>query len=133
MSAKKILAVGFDIPSDDTEYSDFQSKVSLLDWDVILFRPQINAFYDYGDDYKGEHRLSDHSSFQLKECCEHWRHEIKQAVETGNTVVAFRPELQEVYVDTGLRTYSGTGRNRHTTRQVTTPANQIRQTGSECQ
>jgi hypothetical protein len=51
----------------------------------------------------------------VKEACEHWRREIKQAVDNGKTVVAFLCSMTEVYVDTGRREYSGTGRNQKTT------------------
>jgi hypothetical protein len=34
-------------------------------------------------------------SFKVKEACEHWRREIKQAFETGKTVVVFMPPVQE--------------------------------------
>lgn len=74
--------------------------------------------YPYADYYQGKPSLNDGSSFELKECCEHWRREIKQAVEIGKTVIVYLTRLQEVYVDTGQRTYSGTGRNRQTTRHV---------------
>jgi hypothetical protein len=94
--------------------------MSLLDWDIVLFKPEIEDFVSgYGGDfYQGKPSLSDSASFQLKECCEHWRREIKQAVEAGKTVVVYLPGLREVYVDTGQRTYSGTGRNQKTTRHV---------------
>ena len=119
MSTKKILTVGLELASSDTEYASFRSKMSLLDWDIVLFKPQIGDFISsYGDFYQGKPSLSDSSSFQLKECCEHWRREIKQAVEAGKTVVIYLPSLFEVYVDTGERTYSGTGRNQKTTRHV---------------
>lgn len=118
MSAKKILTVGLELASDDTHYSSFRSKLSLLDWDIILFKPEIDDFCSYADYYQGKLSLSDSSSFELKECCEHWRREIKQAVETGKTVFVFLPALKEVFVDTGQRSYSGTGRNRQTTRHV---------------
>jgi len=39
MSAKNILTVGLELASDETHYSSFQSKLSLLDWDIILFKP----------------------------------------------------------------------------------------------
>lgn len=78
MSAKKILTVELELASSDTQYASFRSKLSLLDWDIILFKPQINEFYSYADYYQGKPSLSDSSSFQLKECCEHWRREIKQ-------------------------------------------------------
>src|SRR5439155_23348942 len=41
MSAKKILTVGAELASADTQYTSFASKLSLLDWDIILFKPEI--------------------------------------------------------------------------------------------
>lgn len=118
MSARRILTIGLELASSDTQYASFQSKMSLLDWDIILFKPQILEFSGYGDFYQGKRSLSDSLSFQLKECCEHWRREIKQAVETGKTVIIYLPSLDEVFVDTGQRSYSGTGRNQRTTRHI---------------
>ncbi|HYG34588.1 MAG TPA: hypothetical protein VEC99_07390 [Clostridia bacterium] len=118
MSAKRILTVGLELASPDTQYASFGSKLSLLDWDIILFKPDIRDFLSYTDYYQGKPSLDDSSSFSLKECCEHWRREIKQAVETGKTVLVFLSQWREVFVDTGQRSYSGTGRNRQTTRHV---------------
>ncbi|MGE3151354.1 MAG: hypothetical protein AB7G48_01910 [Nitrospiraceae bacterium] len=117
---KRILTVGLELAAADVQYASFDSKMSLLDWDIVLFKPVIEQFYAYGGDYyQGKNSLSDSSSFRLRECCEHWRREIKQAVETGKTVLVFLPALDEVFVDTGQRSYSGTGRNQRTTRHVT--------------
>jgi len=120
MSARRILTIGFELASPDTHYESFRSKTSLLDWDIVLFKPQIIDFYShsYGGSFQGKPSLSDSASFQLKESCEHWRREINQAFETGKTVIVFLPSLEEVYVDTGERSYSGTGRNQRTTRHV---------------
>lgn len=118
MTARKILTVGVELASADAQYASFRSKMSLLDWDVVLFKPDIAEFTSYGDYYQGKPSLSDSTSFHLKECCEHWRREIKQAVETGKTIVVFLSPVLEVYIDTGQRTYSGTGRNQKTTRHV---------------
>ena len=119
MSAKRIMTIGFELASPDTQYESFRSKISLLDWDIILLKPEIYNFISDGQYYQGKPSLSDSASFQLKESCEHWRREIKQAFETGKTVIVFLPSLEEVYVDTGQRTYSGTGRNQRTTRHIT--------------
>jgi hypothetical protein len=117
--SKSILTVGVEIASPDAKYESFGSRASLLDWDIVLFRPLISEYWSaYGDYYQGKPSLSDSSSFQLKEACEHWRREIKQAVETGKTVLVYLPAVQEVYIDTGERRYSGTGRNQKTTRIV---------------
>ncbi len=118
MSARRILTIGLELASPDAQYARFDSKMSLLDWDIILFKPLISDFSGYGEFYKGKRSLSDSLSFHLKECCAHWRREIKQAVETGKTVLVYLPALDEVFVDTGERSYSGTGRNQRTTRHV---------------
>ncbi len=118
--AKAILTVGFALASDDTHHEGFRSKVSLLDWDIVIFRPLFHDFWDsYVDHYKGKPSLDDSASFQLKECCEHWRREIKQATEAGKTVIVFLPQVQDIYIATGERQFSGTGRNQKTTRIVT--------------
>jgi hypothetical protein len=119
MSARRILTIGFELASPDTQYESFRSKSSLLDWDIVLFKPEIDDFIGYDENFQGKPSLSDSASFQLKESCEHWRREIKQAVEAGKTVIVFLLSLEEVYVDTGERSYSGTGRNQRTTRHIT--------------
>ncbi len=120
---KKILTVGFELASDDVTYEDFESRGSLLDWDIVMVKPTITGFISYAEQYKGKPSLSDSQSFRLKESCEHWRREIRQAVESGRTVIVFLPQIEEVYIDTGERQHSGTGRNRATTRIVTLYSN----------
>ena len=114
---KRIVAIGFELASPAVEAGEFTSKTSLLDWDIVLFKPLIGEFIGH-DTYKGKPSLSDSDSFQLKEACEHWRREIKQAVDSGKTVICFLPPESSVYIDTGQRQYSGTGRNRQATRLV---------------
>ncbi len=118
MSTRRILTIGLELASSDAHHESFRSKSSLLDWDIVLFKPLIDEFCSYSDHFQGKPSLSDSSSFQLKECCAHWRREIKQAVDAGKTVLVFLPPLHEVFVDTGQRSYSGTGRNQKTTRHV---------------
>lgn len=118
MALKKILGVGFSAAPTDIEYVSFTSKTSLLDWDIVLYRPKIPDYYIYGEKYQGKPLLDENASFALKESCEHWRREIKQLFDGGKTVVVFLSGLQEVCVHTGQRTYSGTGRNQKTTYHV---------------
>lgn len=115
---KKILAVEVPLNTDDVQFENFDSKISLLDWDVVLFRPTLSSFINYRDTYLGKPSLSEAVSFRAREASEHWRREIKNAFDSGKTIIVFLPELQEVYVDTGRRTHSGTGRSRITTNHV---------------
>lgn len=124
MSEKRIATIGCELASSNAKDVSFRSKSSLLDFDIVLFKPLISDFLGYSTDYfQGRPSLSDTQSFQLRECCEHWRRELKEAVAAGKTAVVFLPELTSVYIDTGQRTYSGTGRNQKTTRHVTEYSN----------
>ena len=118
MSRNRILTVGFELASTQTEHADFESKASPLDWDIVLFKPEPEVVFSHYDYYRGKPRLSEAASFRLTESCEHWHREIKQVVDAGKTVIAFATELREVYVDNGERSYSGTGRNQKTTVHV---------------
>lgn len=119
MSEKRIVTIGCGLASSNIKHVSFRSKSSLLDFDIVLFKPLISDFFGYSVDYfQGKPSLSDTQSFQLRECCEHWRRELKEAVAAGKTAFVFLPELTSVYIDTGQRTYSGTGRNQKTTRHV---------------
>jgi hypothetical protein len=123
--AKKIISVGFSLASDDVAYEDIESKVSLLDWDIVLFQPDVaDALSRYHDDYyQGKPSLTTTGSFRLREATEHWRREIKQAVDAGKMVVVFLSESIGFYADTGAKQYSGTGKNTRTTRMVSACSN----------
>ncbi|OBY72580.1 hypothetical protein [Acinetobacter gyllenbergii] len=119
MAKKKILTIGFFLYGDDSEYCEYSSENSLLDWDIILIKPDISDYSFRGNDYfKGKKSLSDHDSFILKSKTEHWKREIKTAVDHGKLVILFLNTLQEVYIATGDKQYSGTGKNRQVTRIV---------------
>ena len=120
MKQKQILGVAIDIPGDRTEYVSVTDKQSLADGDIVVIEPDISSFYDHleTNPYQGKPALSETGSFLLKEAIQHWQREVAAAVAAGKTVFLFLTELQEVFVDTGERTHSGTGRNRQTTRIV---------------
>jgi hypothetical protein len=115
VAPRKIVSVGIDVASDLVDRLEFKSSSTLLDWDVVVFTPNISSMMSYSDSYQGKASLNEGMSFRLKERCEHWRREINQMLKAGRTVICYLPELQELFVDTGQRNYSGTGRNRHTT------------------
>ena len=116
-----IASVGFELAGSNVRTVHFNSRESLIDWDIILFAPDISSQL-YGEiieqTYKGKLCLGDHESFRLREACEHWRRELKEAVDAGKTVIGFLTDVVEVYIATGENTYSGTGRNRITTSKV---------------
>jgi len=120
MAKKKILTIGFQLSDKNTEFCEFDSDLSLLDWDIILFKPDIMDYIHSRESmFQGKPCLSDDKSFQLKSQSEHWRREIKSAVDSGKLVIIYLSELTELSIATGENRFSGTGRNQKTTRIVT--------------
>ena len=112
------------LPLGEAEFQSIHSKISLLDYDITIFNPDISSFHAFtSESYKGKPALNDTNSFKLQEQMAHWRREILGAVRAGKTVFLLLDELSEVYIDTGQKQYSGTGRNRQTTRLVTDISN----------
>jgi len=120
MAKKKILTIGFSLADEDSEYTEFDSDMSLLDWDIVLFKSDIKEYiYRCQSTFEGKPCLSDDDSFKLKAQSEHWRREINSAFDHGKLVVVFLSELEKVSIATGEKNFSGTGRSQKVTRIVT--------------
>ena len=116
---KKVFSIEFETPCEEIEYVPFNSTISLLDADLIIFKPDISDFiWDSESNYMGKPCLSDSRSFGLRERADHWRREIQDAFTAGKTIIIFLEKIDEVYIATGEKQSSGTGRNRATTRMV---------------
>lgn len=128
MAKKNMLSVGFNFPGNFAEYIPPKDKRSLMDGDIVIVQPDISSIYQSdissifhfaSSSYKGKPALSDHDSFEVRECVNHWKKEISDTLRAGKTVFIFLDEVQDVFVDSGERKYSGTGRNRQETKLVT--------------
>lgn len=123
MARSKLVSIGFYIPGADIETTSLRSKVSLLDYDIAIINPDIYNFYGYSEDDLGKPCLDDSHSFSLKEHLEHWRREILEAIKAGKNVFFMLNKEEMVYVATGEKSYSGTGRSRQTIRHITSISN----------
>lgn len=117
--AKAVLPVGIDIPGYAEQGANILSDRSLLDADIIIFRPGIPYFYG-SETYRGKRCLNDDDSFRVREAVAHWRRELAAAVDAGKVVILVLSAPDVVYVGTGRTEYSGTGRNARGTRMVET-------------
>jgi hypothetical protein len=121
---KTVFTIGICLPGNAGQHVAFNSDVSLLDADIVLMRLDMSGVYDYGSEsYQGKRCYGEHSSFELRERLAHWKRELRAATESGKTVFVLLNERDDVFVDSGQRTYSGTGRNMKTTRIVTPCSN----------
>jgi hypothetical protein len=115
--AYKILSIGTSLPSDAIEAAALDSDRSLLDADIVLLEPGIRHG-TYWSDHQGKPALDDSDSFKTKNSVAHWRREIRAAIDAGKLVVVYLVKPYDVFVDTGQRQTSGTGRNAKITRIV---------------
>src|SRR6266702_7024701 len=111
------MSVGFEVPGDVVEQVDFQSGMSLLDADVIIFAPNL-SHYDAREHYAGKRCVSQHDSARLEDDAGHWHRELRIALQAGKTVFVMMLGVEDVYIYTGRQNVSGTGRNARVTNIV---------------
>lgn len=120
---KKIIGIGFSIPSDEVDYVRFDSKASLSDFDIAIFYPSF-ADTNYSrkalsPTYLGKDNYDHDSSFEITENSIHWANEIKSMLVNGKNVYIVLCPKKDFYIYTGQQEYSGTGRNQKVTNIVT--------------
>jgi hypothetical protein len=107
------------IPSARVDYVPFNSDRSLMDADIIVFRPDISDTCGFtSETHEGKPSLSDDASFRLKDRIRHWKRELDDALASGKTIFFILAEKKEVVVASGQVDFSGTGRSARRTRYV---------------
>lgn len=117
MSNLRILSVGYEFPGGGIECVGFMSRRSLLDADLIIYEPTLGN-YRSDESYKGKPALTEDSSFRVDEALSHWRSELTEAIGAGKVIILFLASPKEVFVCTGRKDYSGTGRSQTVTNFV---------------
>jgi hypothetical protein len=114
---KNVISVGFEVPGSQVKSLQHNSQASLLDADIVIFDPDISAYIDpnHGT-FQGKPSLDENTSFRLIDNISRWRAELLAAFSAGKTIFVFMTTARPVFVDSGQREYSGTGRSRSTTR-----------------
>lgn len=125
---KKIAGIGFNIPSQiSDDYVSFDSLTSLSDFDIVIFNSEmfhLNYHLDTRESsYDGDSMYDSSSSNRIKKHFEHWKNEIDNFLKSGKNVFINLCPLQNFYIYTGKKTYSGTGRNQKTTHLVSPMTN----------
>ncbi|CBW25935.1 conserved hypothetical protein [Halobacteriovorax marinus SJ] len=116
MSKFHIISVGFTIPFSDYDYLRFSDQKSLSDADIVVLSPAINEFnnneYFIGSTcFQGLDSLSNNQSFNLKRDTKFWQREVIEYLNSGKTIFMVMDKPQGLYVATGEKRTSGTGRN----------------------
>ncbi len=117
----KILNIGNEILNKHVDNASVRSSISFLEYDILLL--DLDLFDNYGLDYypkfQGKLSLNEDSSFQIREDASRIKHQIKEMLENNKTIFIFTPLEEKVFVKTGEKNYSGTGRNRKSSDIVT--------------
>jgi len=114
--ARSVMYVGEAFPGGVVDTASFYSTQSLFDHDVVVLEPPQDI--THFDSYKGKPSLGESASFRFSEACSHWRSEMAECLSAGKTAIVFLELYQAFFIDSGQRSYSGTGRNQKTTVHV---------------
>lgn len=114
--ARSVMYVGDAFPGDVVDTASFYSTQSLFDHDVVVLEPPQDI--SHSGSYQGKPSLGESASFRFTEACSHWRSEMAECLSAGKTAIIFLEAYQEFFIDSGQRSYSGTGRNQKTTVHV---------------
>lgn len=115
----RIATLGRDLPDKRVFNISFKSEYSLLDYDVIIFDTS-KIFFEYNtgpyygphmdhSKYMGYRNLDSGDSVHILEDQERRIKEMIELLDVGKTLMIFCPVPDKCYIDTGQRTYSGTG------------------------
>ncbi|OHV03432.1 hypothetical protein BKN37_15040 [Mycobacterium talmoniae] len=107
----------------DAAQASFGSAHSLYDYDLVLWDPHrsLQPYLKRGwgtGSYNGLALLSEEQSPRLRRDLARRTNNFDEFLKLGRTLVVFLPGDLRVYIDSGERTHSGTGRNRQTTNIV---------------
>ncbi len=118
---KKIISVGYEIPGNSDLYIPYSSNKSLLDSEIVIFCPEFKDYdVDYiNSSYRGKILYSEDGTSNLKEDTNHWKDELDILLKDGKTIFVLLKRLEEFYIHTGEKNFSGTGKNARITNIVT--------------
>jgi DNA invertase Pin-like site-specific DNA recombinase len=118
-SAVRLLSLDYSPVYKPALLAGFGDDDSVFDYDVVIWDPQ-GSFGEYtfytSQLFQGLLSLSESTSVQIKADAIRRRAEFVEYINEGRVLVVFVRPPQECYIDTGQRDYSGTGRNRVTTK-----------------
>ncbi len=123
---KDIKVIGFYIPFDDEVFIKLDSLNSLSDSDIVIFNPSFDTTdyststsYSSNEMYNGKSCYNHDSSAKIKEHSDHWIKEFTSYLKLGKTLFISLPEKETFYIQTGEKSFSGTGKNRQTINKIT--------------
>ncbi|MEZ4972434.1 MAG: hypothetical protein R2820_03955 [Cyclobacteriaceae bacterium] len=109
---RKILTIEFEIPGLSEANVSYWVQKSLLDSDLVIIRPKV-SYYGH-DRYDGKPSLDESDSRYFREAVSHWMSEIDEYLGSGKILFVILDNVDQFYVKSGNKEFSGTGRSRRT-------------------
>ncbi|WP_322410643.1 hypothetical protein [Microbacterium invictum] len=107
--------------ADDADRYAFTSMVSAFDYDVVIWDP-VGTSNKYEGAYRGQYRgrpaPTEAESVALLEALARRKQEFTDFLSLGRSIIVIASPPQKIWVDTGKKDTSGTGRNQKVTRIV---------------
>jgi hypothetical protein len=118
----RIISVGQYIEHKNVTNELFRSPVSFLDFDLLIWNPS-RLFTEYDTDsytpkHQGCRNISDDDSPKILDDISRRKGEIAEMINLGRIVIVVLPPPEKCYYATGFKEFSGSGKNRVTTRHV---------------
>lgn len=115
----RILGLDVWVSVPNAEYAEFKSATSIFEFDMVFWDPANTiSSYTWYEDYRGLPSLPENESVKVLSDVRRRKEEFSEYLKMGRILAIFASPPQRLYIDTGKREYSGTGRNRQTTRIV---------------
>ncbi len=99
-----IIIIGNEIHSEDSNVSceEFSSNVSLHDYDICIFFPNIKEQVALGKlDFNGRRVLNAKQASDYAGSIFHWQREIIEALDAGKNIFVLLNKEESIYTDTG--------------------------------
>jgi polyhydroxyalkanoate synthesis regulator phasin len=117
----RLLSLDFDPVYGDAARESFSGDRSVFDFDVVIWDPE-ESYKSYQPQsayakryFQGFPWLDENTSVRVRADVARRREEFDEFIGSGRVLIIIVRGPQRCYVDTGKRTFSGTGRNRVTT------------------
>lgn len=124
MKKNSVLGVGIFADVDEPEYMDldsFESTTSFLDYSCIIISVENIVYYYFKSraQFRGLECIDDENkSALIISDMKRRRKEVVELLDQGHNIFVILPSEQFIYIRSGKKEYSGTGRNRTTTNIV---------------
>jgi len=100
--ARKILSVEYQIPGFSDDHCIYASDQSLLDADVIVFKPR-----GFGSYSEGKVSFDESASFSIQQSTKHWQRELSTALQYGKTIFLVFASNEVASFHTGRKELKG--------------------------